>query len=585
MLSTLRLYPEDALTDYARWHRLLRTHAIIFLLNFSMFALAYYLLDFLVEQPNYFQYLEEKLSHYFVIIVFAQVAVLIGFNWHIARQAIAGFLYQPSSPYNLAIARLAIMGSLSGHLLVYAPENLAQVAALPESARVGLPLMSWFIDMIPISPGIYSAMTLIGGILCLFAALGFQTRWSILLSIPFVFYALGVPNFFGKLNHSHFMLWAPIFLAFAPVGEVWSIDALFRRYQGKSIHTAAHYRYGVAMKLIFLQLGLIYFFSAIGKLWSGGLHWPLSDNLVYLMQLEWLENYGDVPAIRLDKFPILCRFLSSGVIAFELAYVFLIFSPKIRPMVGLAALGFHTMTGYFLNIDFAFLKILNTLHLDIYKGMRKMFSRRQWWWSILLAIPTFWVLNYFSHIFGIMTLLLWSLFTLQIWIPGKQRPSGPLPEFPFSKWVMRVGFSLLAINFCFGLAQESSWPFSTYPSYSFVRTGIVKYIWFKPITPDGKVLDLNALGQAAGFRKENILPIAEQGVNFWEKKQYSQFEAHVLNYWLRFREKVPALKTSQETKVIFQVLSTNPDRMESPLQENEIGNLRLVNGTWEWQLN
>ncbi|MCB0638459.1 MAG: hypothetical protein KDC54_17640, partial [Lewinella sp.] len=117
---------------------------------------------------------------------------------------------------------------------------------------------------------------------------------------------------------------------------------------------------------------------------------------------------------------------------------------------------------------------------------------------------------------------------------------------------------------------------------SFVRKGTVNYVWFAPVTPAGDTLDLNALGAAAGFRKENILPMAERAAYYWEQQDTAAFRRQVTDYWLRYREKLPALKSSDRTAVSFQTISTDPDQWRTPLREEVIGTLQIQSSHWGW---
>lgn len=579
MWRNLKIRPADALVDYAPWHKLLKTHCLIFFWHLSLWTIVYYWLEHEMVSEHYFDHFQEKLSHYFVIILWAQIVVMVGMNWPLLRSVLAAFLYRKTSPYNLALMRFAVMGALAGHHFVYIPARLSQVASLPDTSKVDLPLVGWMIDLMPVSPGLYQFMTILGGIFCLLAAFGFKTRWSLLLSIPVLFYTLGVPNFYGKLNHTHFMLWFPVFLAFSPAGEVFSVDAWLRGRKGGAINREPHYRYGVAMKLIFIQVGLLYFFSAMGKLWFGGLEWALSDNLVHLMRLEWLENYQDIPFIRLDNYPILCRLAAVGVIFFELAYIFLILTPKTRIAAISSAIFFHTMTDVFLHINFTFIRNMNFFHVDVHRILNYWKSSRRKWLGWIGFTSTTLLLTLVNPILGIGFLGIGLWIFLQKDGQASQRVKR---EIILSPWVLRVGSGLILFNIAFGFFQTSSWPFSAYPSYSFVRKGVVKYVWFESIAEDGSGEDIDEFCQEAGFRKENILPMAERTAFLYGFRTQKQFEAELMPYWLRLIEKVPVLKSKFESQVLFQLWSTNPDKISEPIQEKVLGSMKRAGKEWKW---
>lgn len=575
------LRQEDALLDFGPWHRLLRAQLWVFLANLLAFSMAYFWLEWQMDEPRYFEHFQVKLSHFFVIVIFAQVSVIVGFNWKLFKGVLASFIFRETSPYNLAFARIVTMGMITQYLRTYVPETLAHSAALPFESREALPLVGWMVNAMPISPDLYEAMTVLASIFCICAALGLFTRISLILSVLSLFYVLGVPNFFGKLGHSHFLLWWPAFLAFAPAGEVWSLDAWIKKLRGKPLHTQANFRYGVAMKLAFLQLGMLYFFSAIGKLWMGGLEWVLSDNLVHLMRLEWLEHYAIVPDIRLDQYPILCRILAMGVVLFELSYLFLILTPRYRIATALSAVGFHFSTEYFLRIGFPFLQLLNVLHVDWHGLMRRFAYWKPLAWGIGLALMLGYATWFWNAPFCLAFLLLTGGLVWKRYRKPKAESVEAVPK-PLSKWLWYVGVVILAANFGFGFMQTSSWPFSAYPSYSFVREGTVKYIWFVPGAIGGD-LSLDEMAQKEGFSKEDVLPMAETAVNLWEQERMEDFEKQVGRLWLVLREKVPELKGLESTEVVFQKLSTDPDRIPKVLEEWKIGALVLEAGEWKWK--
>lgn len=556
----------------------MRIHLILFLASLIGFSVGYFVLKSRVSSEDHFLQLQLLLSRGMIGVIFLQIGWVVLGKWYLFRQVMAAFFYRPTAPQNLALMRIVLMTLLAGHLAFQVLSHLGQVAALPHSARQGLPLVGWVIDIIPISPGIYSVMTILGIVFCVLAAMGLFTRASLIFSALILLYVLGVPNFFGKVNHTHFMVWIPAFLAFAPAGEVWSLDSVFRRRRGVSPHTDPHFRYGIPMRLIFLQLGMIYFFSAIGKLWFSGLDWALSDNLVYLMRLEWLENFSAVPTLRLDLYPWLCRFLALGVIAFELGYVFLIITPKTRVPAALSAIAFHNITNYFLLIDFKFLQMLNAFHLDWFAFFRKVKALMPAILGGVLCIGLGVGLLLLNHPLGMLFL---AAAVVVVFFKKPAQPSDLSGvNLPVSKWVWRIGLGILLINAGFGITQTTSWPFTAYPSYSFVRKGTVEYIWFKPVDPNGKVLDLDSLSQVVGFKKENILGMAEDVKHSWKSGDRDAFETSVNNYWLRFREKLPPLKVCNSAPVFLQELSTDPDIGNPVVKEERIGVMVLEGGKW-----
>ena len=113
-----------------------------------------------------------------------------------------------------------------------------------------------------------------------------------------------------------------------------------------------------------LTMAGIYFFSGFRKLYEAGFYWSLSDNPVNLLRTEWLEQFRDVPAVRVDQFPVLCSIAATAVIVFEMAYPFLLLGRRSRLFAALDAVLFHNLNGYFLKIDFVYLKTAHLSYLN-----------------------------------------------------------------------------------------------------------------------------------------------------------------------------------------------------------------------------
>lgn len=580
LIQKLQIRKEDSIQDFGPWHSHLKVQLGIFLFYFIGFASFYYFIEHRVDEP-YQGYFHKKLDNFFLIIFFAHLWGLFVEHWSLIKGVLASFLYGATSPFNLALMRIGVMGTLAGHLIVYVPKHVEQLASLPHSARQSLPGIGWLIDILPINPPLFQILTYLGFAFCLMAMLGLFTRTSLILSSVILLYVLGVPQFFGKLNHSHFMLWAPIFLTFSPAGDVLSIDALIRKWKGQEIDTRPHYRYGLAMKLIFLQLSMLYFFSGVGKLRLGGLEWALSDNLIYSFRLEWLEQYNSVPGFRIDHYPWLCRIGAVGVIIFELSVPFLILSPRTRIPTALAAIGFHFLTGYFLLIDFIFLRLLNTFHFDLAGMVTWALNRQKWLWTAVLLIGLLFASGVLIKVMpvALLVVVISFLYSKYKGTPLFRKANSPLPG-P-NKWVWRIGISLLLINMGFGVTQTNSWPFSAYPSYSAIRSGEVSYAWFHPLNEDGIAADLNEMCRTQKFQKENILPMGETAFSLFQKDPEGKLEEHLLRYWLKFRKSVPALQPYHAARIVLQTFSTDPDRSKAPIWELDVGHFTLVDENWE----
>jgi hypothetical protein len=147
------------------------------------------------------------------------------------------------------------------------------------------------------------------------------------------------------------------------------------------------------------------------------------------------------------------------------------------------------------------------------------------------------------------------------------------------KWSFVTGASLVILNTTCGAFGIHSWPFSAYPTYSFVRGSTMEYGWFLPTTASGVQLDLDKEAQATHFRKENILPMAERIVDAW-KYSPEKIESTVLNCWLRWQTELPTLKQATQVKVVIRSYPLDPDRYGELAKETPLGDLELRSGAW-----
>jgi hypothetical protein len=124
-------------------------------------------------------------------------------------------------------------------------------------------------------------------------------------------------------------------LAVAPAGAAWSFDARLRRALGSSHGAGQGYgsvRATIALRLIQLQLCVVYFFSGCGKLlggswWDGTALWGAAANAQYrTLDLTWMADQ-----------PLLVNALTLATLFWEVAYAALIWPRLTRPlMIGMA---------------------------------------------------------------------------------------------------------------------------------------------------------------------------------------------------------------------------------------------------------
>ena len=240
-----------------------------------------------------------------------------------------------------------------------------------------------------------------------------------------------MPNVFGKIWHIQIMIWISWIMALSPCSDVLSIDALLKL-------VTRDRPYNFYLKMIWLHFGLIYFFAGFYKLWISGFDWALTDSMVNQLRLEWFEHYDKVPSIRIDKDPAFLMFSGLLVIVFELVFWLMIVSGKLRLVAVMAGLIMHRAIEKFLYISF-----FSTLEV-----------------FYVVFIP-------------------WNKLFQKIGLVEKRKYN---LVFPF-EWKLKyiVPILVLVCNFCFGVLNINSFPFSVYPVYASIVPDTVQYFRFVPV--------------------------------------------------------------------------------------------------------
>ncbi len=190
----------------------------------------------------------------------------------------------------------------------------------------------------------YAAMA----ILALFT-LGVQTRLtSILAFVVVVSYVHRVPCALFGLDQINAFL--TLYCAIGPSGAALSVDRLLAVRRERRAAAAAGREFlpstpasvgaNVALRLIQVQMCVIYFFAGISKLqgtawWTGDAMWLAFANLEYQsMDMTWLARH-----------PWMIHLMTHVTIAWELTFWALIYRPIWRPVMLLGAIALHVGIG------------------------------------------------------------------------------------------------------------------------------------------------------------------------------------------------------------------------------------------------
>ncbi len=275
------------------------------------------------------------------------------------------FILEAETPYPLALFRIVFF------LACLFPPYLIE-ADVVRYSRLSADLLfpplgwEWLLSVVPIRE--LDTRILYGAyqVLLVLSAIGLWTRASIIGSLITGVWLLGIPQFFGKIDHYHHLIWFMAVFAVSPCGDVLSIDGLRKAWaradRGSVAPPAAAPKYGVPLKMFWLLMGVTYFWTGFWKAWTGP-EWAFSDNLRFIMYNQWaFLNW--VPALRIDRYPIVYQTAAAMTILFEMTFILAIFHRFTRQAYALAGLGFHNGTSYFLRIGFWHMQICYVSLID-----------------------------------------------------------------------------------------------------------------------------------------------------------------------------------------------------------------------------
>ncbi len=428
------------------------------ILLFLLSLVVYYTMRYSFQSSNAAIY-QQYLSRTYLLFALNGLVFFTWLNREYVVAAAVRFLFTPSGPYNLAVYRIVFFIILGREYLNYINDKLQFVESKP---REVLPFIGWLIDIMPISKELYLYVCIAGIISCVFLVFGLFTRLFLFLNTIFVFYIISVPNFYGKLWHSQLPIWISWFLAFAPVSDVFSLDKLFFRNNELPIKSS---NYTFPIKIIWLQVGFIYFWSGFHKLSDGGFDWALGQSMINQVRLEWFENFYRLPVYRFDLHPWLLYAGGLLVIFFELAFWMLLFHRWLKYVSILGGLLMHNILKMVLYIGFKELQIQYVVFINFEKVL--LFLKKK-----------------FSF------------------IPVVEKIEKIKPH--VNRKLITVSLVIFGMNFLCGLLQISSFPFSVYPTYSEIIPAHKEYLHYSILNSGKENTDVWELGKKSGFNWEHF---------------------------------------------------------------------------------
>jgi hypothetical protein len=390
------------------------------------------------------------------------------------------FFFEPQLPYSISILRILFFSYLA--YIYFIAFSLLPTVSL--STKVALPLMGWFIDILPINAEIYTYFIYLGLVCCLFIVIGLKTRFFLIINSICVFYIIATPNFFGKLWHEQLVIWIVWFFMFSRCYDVFSLDAFIKK---TAVVKSANYTFPV--RFVWIQFGIIYFWAGFYKLWDSGFEWTFGSSMINQVQLEWVQGYDKIPEIRIDHAPIILYLGGLLAIILELTYIFFVLRPKWRWVSVFGGLLMHNLIGYFMYISFLeFVQVFYVFYFDFNQFFKKNIK-------IIEIKKSFSRLSFYS------------------------------------------GITILVMNGFFGLLHIDSYPFSSYPSYSAIIPDKVKIIDFRSSKLNKSV---HEIGKSNHFRWEDYCWLEDNLIKDFESGK--NVKKRIEDYWDIWVKRNPQLK-------------------------------------------
>lgn len=449
------------------------------------------------------------------------------------REELSAFWNAEESPVRLGVFRAFLFGAI---LIVFDVDQTVFFARLPPVFVQGLPdpLPLWRLivpapDITPVLCRVFLGLAFLGMI-------GLYARAAAAGVAALGFYLLGLPQIYGKVDHYHHLIWFSLILACSPSGDAFSVDALLRRARRPGAPDPGRGRaYALPIRLVWITIGVMYFWPGYWKIVQHGPAWVLADNFRAHLYLKWFEEETFHPLFRIDRYPLLCTLGSAYAIVFELSWIFLMPFKRTRPVAVFMGLMFHNMTWALMNIAFLSLQLCYASFVD------------------------------WERVFG------WVRGRLGRGAAGSEPAGAPAPV---PRALVPLVAGILAMDMAYGaIHQTDAWPFACYPTFSTIIRREHRTLYVK-ITGEGAAARAAASDKAIdAFRSERYAAVLYGVVNERDEAR-RQRKLSALAGIIRALDRsiVPG-----ETIVIgAAVFSTDPDVPRVPREDKVLYSLRVA---------
>ena len=295
-------------------------------------------------------------------LLWSFVSLLLWFFWHVIQKQWVAFLYEPASPYALSVFRIVAFGSL---LLYTEPEVILKMSKLP--VILIDPPLGWSRVLQTITPNFNSVGFLLPIFeLCLvMALLGYRVRLFGSVAVLMGVWVLGIPQFYGKINHYHHLLWFGMIASIAPSSEVWSLDAR------RGIKVVGAYVHRYYLRLILASLFVIYFFAGCWKIIGCGPEFLWGNIARHQIELQAVTLGLQLPKVFID-YPIFYKLIALLTVIIEIFWGWWMLQKKSRYWMMAVTVMFHLSILLIMDINFWILPVFLLVFLPYHQFFKRV---------------------------------------------------------------------------------------------------------------------------------------------------------------------------------------------------------------------
>jgi hypothetical protein len=224
--------------------------------------------------------------------------------------------FAPLDPRALAIGRIMIFGYIWPGFTV---PDYAVYAEFGGSSWYPVSFFkAWSVPLL--GGDALQLLSLVSTVTLLFAALGLSYRISAPVAALSTLYLHGVPQNFGKINHSgNLLMLALLVFACARAADAWSVDAGLRKLRSApAVEWSGAHRW--PMRFVALLIVTMYASAGISKLKASGWDWALSDSFQRLLLRHHFTHHPPTDiGLWVAEMPLLCNALALLALSTELA--------------------------------------------------------------------------------------------------------------------------------------------------------------------------------------------------------------------------------------------------------------------------